>query len=271
MGAGVKITVQTNVAQVAAAMRAYASQVPFATAKALTKTAQDIRNAERDEMRKVFDRPTPYTLNSLYLERATKRELVARVWFKDDGSTRPHYINPQVSGGDRVLKRFEQRLVRAGYMQPGERAVPGAGARLDAYGNVSKGQIVKILSQLKTANVLGDFSDATNSKRSRAKRAKEAYFVSRGRGTAFGGGAWKNGEKSQHLPRGVWVRRSFGALGTAIKPVLLFVGRTSYKPRFKFFEVGEQVYRAKFNGHFTVALAEAGRTAIPKQQGGLFA
>lgn len=257
----ITIDVRNNFPEVKAALADAGKQVPFALARALTRTGQQVKVAEVEEMRRTFDRPTNFTLNALYLKTATKADLQARVFFKDTG-TRPHFLLPQIEGGDRPLKRFEQRLVRAGYMYPNEVAVPAAGARLDSYGNVSRGQIVQILSQLQTAAVVGDFSDATNSKRSRAKRAKEAYFVSRGKGTWVGGGAWKNGEKSQHLPRGVWLRRSFGPLGTAVRPVLLFVRKPlHYVKRFKFFELGQRVVDQNFQANFNESFADALRTA----------
>lgn len=256
-----KIDVRTNFPEVQRALSRAADQVPFALARALTRTAQDVREAQRKTLAGVFDRPTPYTLNSLYVRPATKQRLEALVWVKDRAGSSSHPIMPQIDGGDRGLKRFEFRLVRAGFMRANERAVPGAGAVLDRYGNMSRGQIIKILSQLKTAAVVGDTSDASDSRRSRAKRAKEAYFVSRGQGTWFGGGAWKNGEKSQHLPRGVWLRRSFGPLGTAIKPVLIFVDQVTYRQRFKFFEIAETVidrrFASNFNESFEAALASS--------------
>lgn len=265
-----KIDVRTNFPEVQRALAsAFDNQVPFALARALTRTAQDVREAQRKALASVFDRPTPYTLNSLYIRPATKQRLEALVWVKDQAGQATHPLTAQIEGGDRGLKRFEFRLVRAGLMRPNERAVPGAGAQLDRFGNMSRGQIVKILSQLKTAAVVGDFSDATNSRRSRAKRATEAYFVSRGRGTWVGGGAWKNGEKSQHLPRGVWVRRSFGALGTAVKPVLIFVDQTTYKQRFKFFEIARQVIDRRFASNFTESFNDAVRSTILRQGGRL--
>lgn len=268
-----QIKISTNFPEVRKALDRAAKQVPFALAKALTATARSVKAAQGKEMRKVFDRPTAYTQNSLYIKMATKQTLAAEVWLKGDGSQdggkQRHYLGPNIFGGNRPLKRFEQRLVRVGIMQPNERAVPGAGAVLDSYGNMSRGQIIKILSQLKTAAVSGDFSNATNSKRSKAKRAKEAYFVSRGPGSWTGQGAWKNGNKSQHLPRGVWLRRSFGALGTAVKPVLLFVNGANYRPQYKFFELGSRVIAEQFPPHFNAAFEEAMKTARFSEPGKL--
>ena len=265
-----QINVTNNFKQVSAAIRTARSQVPFALARALTKTGQQIKDAQRKEIEAIFDRPNPYTRNAVFLRPATKQRLIAEVWLKD-GRRPDHYLLPNIKGGSRPLKRFEERLVRAGYMQPTERAVIAAGAKVDQYGNISRGQIVRILSQLKTAAVAGDSSDATNSRRSRASRSKEAFFVSRGRGAWRGSGSWKNGLKSQHLPRGIWVRRSFGALGTAIKPVLLFVSKANYDSRYKFFEIGNRIVAQNFARNFDESWAIAMKTARLSTQGGLFA
>ena len=60
----------------------------------------------------MFDRPTRYTQNSLFLQPATKQKREARVWVKD--TERPdHYLLPQINGGNRPLKRHgkaEHRL-----------------------------------------------------------------------------------------------------------------------------------------------------------------
>lgn len=264
-----KINITTEFPELAAAIARARNQVPFALARALTKTGQAVKDAQRKEIERVFDRPTPYTRNSVFLRPATKQRLEAEVWLKD-GNRKTHFLLPQIEGGPRQLKRFEQRLVMTGYMQPTERAVPGEGARLDVYGNISRGQINQILSQLKTAVVLGDYSNASDSKRSRAKRAKEAYFVSRGPGSWTGRGAWKNGKKSQHLPRGVWVRRSFGAWGTAVKPVLLFVPKVSYRSRYEFYRLSRQVVDRDFAQNFRDSWAGAMASARLSTQGALF-
>jgi hypothetical protein len=238
-------------------------QMPFAVALALTRTAQDVRKAEQVEMRSVFDRPTPFTLNALFVKPATKATLTAEVWVKD--SERPnHYLLPQIGGGDRPLKRFEQLLVQRGLMRAGERAVPGGGATRDSYGNVSRGQIVKILSQLQAFNLAGSTANASGAKRSKGKRAREAYFVSTGAGThPFGRRSWRNGRMQQTLPRGVWVRRPHGVLGSTVAPVLLFVSKATYRKRFRFDEVALSTIARVLPGHVDAAVARALATARP--------
>lgn len=253
------------------ALESAQSQIPFATAKGLTDTIKDVRDAELQEMRKVFRAPSPYTLRSLYLRPATKARLEAVTWLKD-GSRPEHYLLPQIKGGGRPLKRFEKRLVMNGLMRPDQRAVPAAGARLDAYGNMSRGQIVQILSQLRTAVVQGDFSNATNSKRSRAKRQAVAYFVSHGTGSRRAGYQGVRGRGAmyeQHLPAGVWARHQF-AWGSAVKPVLMFVNGAKYSPRFDFFGVAERTIKARLPINMGNAVALALRTARLSVQGGLF-
>ncbi|MGJ7544621.1 hypothetical protein [Variovorax sp. LT1R16] len=257
------IDVRNNFPEVKRLLGEQQRQIPFALALALTRTAQDVKKAEEAEMRSVFHMPTPYTLRSLYVKTATKQTLTAHVWVKD--SERPtHYLLPQINGGNRPLKRFEQLLVQRGVLLPSERTVPGDGAKLDSYGNMGKGQIVKILSQLQAFNVAGSTANASSSRRSKAKRARETFFVSTGTGKhPFGGHSWKKGRKAQHLPRGIWVRYSFGAWGTAIKPVLLFVSRGTYRARFHFNDVAEATVTRVFPGHLQESVIRALATAKP--------
>ena len=252
-----KIEITNNFPEVANALAQAKKQVPFALALALTKTAQVVKDKERTLMASTFDRPTPYTLNSLYLRTATKSRLAAEVWLKGDGSldggTARHYVDPTIFGGDRPLKRFEQRLVRTGQMRRTERAVPGEAAQKDAYGNMNRGQLVKILSQLHTAAVLGDYSNASSSKRSKAKRSAETFFVSQGPGSSIEG---KYGDRIQHLARGVWLRKK-SAFGSAVRPVLLFVDGAKYKPILKFFETADATVAGVFSTHFKLAFNQA--------------
>jgi len=126
-------------------------QLPFAIAVALTRTGQVIKNAEISEMRRVFDRPTPFTLNSLMLRPATKQRQYAEVWFKDfapKGTPAAKYLLPQVRGGSRSNKRFEGALRHGGVLGRDEYAIPARGAPKDSYGNVRRGLYQRILSDL---------------------------------------------------------------------------------------------------------------------------
>lgn len=263
-----KITVNHTFDRLAASLKGLESQIPFATAVALTRTAQDARANVRTEFKQIFDRPTPYTMNSVFVRGATKTRQYAELWLKG-WPERSHYLEPQIKGGPRPLKRFENVLAQAGYMTRSERAVPAGGAQLDRFGNVSRGQIVKVISQLRAHNLAGSDQNATNSRRSRAKRATEQYFASKGPGTAYGKRSWKNGLKSQHLPRGIYVRRVF-AWGTSVKPVFLFVDGANYRARLHLVKIVERTLQTRFPAHFDAAIRQASGTAWFKRQGSLF-
>jgi hypothetical protein len=247
------------------------SQLPYAMARALTKTAQDVKSAEITEMKNVFDRPTPYTLNSLYLRPATKTNHTALVWLKDDagkGTPAAEYLLPEIVGGNREMKRFERALQATGVMPKGMFAVPGAAADIDAYGNMSCGQIRQILSYFKSAEMTAGYTaNMTPEKKKRlAKGTKRrrgfTYFVSNGSGrTVLGLIEDKFINPTAHLPMGIYKRVGF-AWGSALKPIVMFVKNApSYSPRFKFFEVGQRVVNEKFQANFAQAMDEALKTA----------
>lgn len=209
---------------------------PYVLAVALTRTAQQIQRVEYQVMGQVFDRPTPFTLNSLYVQPATKREPTAVVQFKEGFGSVPawRYLGPEVAGGARGAKSFELALQRAGLLKPGEKVVPGAGAKLDSYGNMRGGDLAAILSQLKASP--DPSQNATGSRRSRAARTKGRYFVSRDRG----------------IPAGVYLAGS----GRSITPVLLFVSATVYGKRFPFYETGRDVFASGFVANARAVWAE---------------
>jgi len=152
-------------------------QVPFATALALTRTAKFVEGEIRKEIPRAFSAPTRFTLNSLWTKTATKRKLVAEVRVKDESfkAKAPiEWLSPQIYGGSRGVKRFEERLRKVGVLGPNQYAVPGQAAKLDAYGNMSRGQLVAILS-----DVQAHWDPAQNA--TRASRAKRGARRKRGR------------------------------------------------------------------------------------------
>ena len=220
------LSMQSNIAAATAEVRGTREQIALATAKALTFTAERVRDAEKQEMQRVFDRPTAFTLNSLYLRGATPFRLEAKVWFKDL-RFRQHYLVPQIHGGDRPLTRFEQYLQKAGKLPVGMMAVPGAAARLDGFGNMSRGQIVQVLSALQALPEAGYLANKSRRKGARRNRVTDLIFV---------------GRPHPGWPAGVWQRQGLARL----KPILIFVRAPRYTQRFDFYGLANKIADREF-------------------------
>lgn len=193
-------------------------EIPFVIASSLTKTAVKVKPEIQKEIDRTFDRPTPYTRNSLYVQPAKKTDPnpTARLAFKDTQSARggylaAQYLLPFIQQTPRSNKAFENRLRAAGLLPPGMFVIPGKGAKLDRYGNLDLGQLVGILSKLNAASG----RELANRFRKRAARYESAnYFVSRG----------------ERLHRGVWQRLP----NHHIMPIYLFVDRILFRRFFDF-------------------------------------
>jgi hypothetical protein len=203
--------------------------VPFVTAYALTKTAKDIEAEAVAVMARVFDRPTRFTLNALFVKPATKTDLTAAVRFKEGFGSIPawRYLGPEVEGGRRAKKSHELALERAGIMDANEYAVPAKGVKLDAHGNMRGGDITRILS------ALGANPDAHQNTTARSKKRKPGrgtYLVVRG----------------STAPDGIYHR----AGGRNIIPVILFVKPPTYQKRFPFYETAQRILQQRFSVNF---------------------
>lgn len=227
-------------------------QGPYVAAVSLTRTMRDVQGAIKDEKRNVFDRPTAYALNGTFLKPATKTNLESRVWVKDNpfgkGVPADRFLAPQIFGGERRHKGSERLLQAGGLMPAGWYLVPGEGAQLDGNGNIRRGQLRQILSQLKVQGGSGHESRATGSQRSNRTIARQGvtYF------------ALPNGNRG--LLPGVYLKRRFGH-GTAIRPVFIFVSKVEYQTRLKFHEVGQTTIDARFPIHFQAEQEKAMRSA----------
>lgn len=231
-------------------------QLPFATANALNDALFDVRDDWKDNIGQVFDRPTALTQNAVLVKKATKRELVAEVFLRNEASkgTPPsRYLFPQAAGGNRFQKPFEQLLFRAGVIGKDEFVVPARGFPLDAAGNIPRGIVTAILSDLQA---MRDALDRSNqaSKRRRARKGKAIYFLADPtRLTGFGA--------PQHLPRGIYQRVGFG-FGSSVRMVFAIVkGAPRYSVRFKALEIATRAFHKSFPGRFEARLAEAVRNA----------
>lgn len=238
----------SNIYSVKTALKKIQKGQVSAFVSALNKTAFEIRDAQRAEMTKVFDRPTRYTLNSIFYRYATLAKIESYVAVKNSDS-QFHYLLPQINGGNRPQKRFEFMLRRIGVLGTNEITVPapGSGVRRNAYGNMSPSQIVEILSQLQAFYLSGSQQNETKKSKTRnvKQNFKARYFVARKGESRVGQGSWKTGEKVQHLKSGIWARYKT-AFGSAIKPVLFFAPKASYRKRYDFYGVAEKTAKDQF-------------------------
>ncbi len=215
--------------------------IPFVTAYALTKTAEEIKEEEIEVMARVFDRPTRFTLNALYVKPATKRDLQATVAFKDGFGSVPawRYLGPQVEGGPRAKKGFERALERAGLLRPEEFCVPARGLPLDSSGNIPGSMITQMLSGL------GANPDPLSNTTKRSKKrnpARGSYFVLR---------------EVKGAPDGIYRRNG----GRALQPMLIFVRQPVYRKRFPFYDTAKWVLGTQFAKHFRIGMATYGNSA----------
>lgn len=102
-------------------------QLPFATAQALNATAEQVRDAQRENMRKVLDKPTPFTLNSVAVKRASKSNPVALVYVKPIAVS---YLLPYEIGGKNKLN--SRALIKP------------VGQKVNQYGNLPRTTLARL-------------------------------------------------------------------------------------------------------------------------------
>jgi hypothetical protein len=215
-----KFDVQSNIAKVMGQLSELpAKQAPYATALGLTRTAQKIREAQQETMKRSLDRPTKWTLNSVRVQPAKKSDPTpsAVVFIGDESAQR---LLPQVEGTKRGGKAAEGMLRGRGLMPAGSYAVPASGMRLDSHGNVSRAALAKVVDGLRPG---GDY---------------------------FAGRIGRPGTGGQE---GIWQRK-----GSKVQPAFLFVqGAPQYRQRYDFKGTAATVAGKELDKQLRAALEEA--------------
>ena len=243
------INVSVNVDEAVKRLGFVRKQIPFITSLSLNRTGQKVKAKEEHEIRDVFDRPTPFIQNSIFLKPSNKTNLTALVGIKDFASKSvpaTKILEAEIKGGSRRLKRYEIALRRVGALPNGYYTVPGAAAQIDQYGNIARKHITQILAYFKAFPEAGYKANSTERSRARLKRGTKkklgvSYFVGRpGDGKS---------------PLGIWMR-IHSSFGSAIKPVLIFIKSAQYQSVFDFKFVAENTVKKEFNGEFERAYRE---------------
>lgn len=248
------------------------NQLPFALAKGLNDVAFEIRTKQIELISSTFKSPKPQTAKNVFVKKATKvkpRAVVAfdQIYDKDIDE----YMQANIEGGRRIMKPSERRL--------GRFYVPGAGAKMDKYGNMQGGQITQILSRL------GRFGDAagynmnqtlaSKLRRAGAKKGIEYFMVSTPTGGLAPGiyqrvqsAAGFGGKTTKNLPAGSFQkgagngRISSVIRSRGVKPVIIFTKQApAYKAVWPFFKASQAVADAMVGPYVERAIEYALRTA----------
>lgn len=227
------------------------SKYPRVQQIVLEKLAYETRDAERAKMQTVFDRPTPYALNSLYIKRTISGpKIEATIGLKNERNTaaipQNWFLYPQVEGGARRLKRHEKLLRAAGILPAGWYCAPGKGAKKDAYGNQTGGEILRVLSFLQTLPLAGRAKRRQNMSAKNvarlAARSQDYFVLSPGDYSRRSGGV---------VEPGVWKRNGPNA---APSLVIGFIKPPTYRKALPFYEVAERTVRLKFDEKAAAAI-----------------
>lgn len=220
-------------------------RVRATAATALTRTARELEAEWKGELFTEIDSPTSYTINSPLVTKATAETLTAELFIRDkparpDAPAPVDWLLPQEEGGGRFVKKFERALMAQGAMPARHKVVPARYAQLDGYGNISRGQITHVLTQLGSALSPGYQRTISKSTAKRmasaAKHGREYVAITKQQGG---------------LRAGIYQRR-----GRQLLPVFIFVTTVRYQKRIDLQEIGNSRGPAILAAQFGRALGE---------------
>lgn len=244
----IEIRVTDNLKEVTKGLDSWAKrQVPFATARALTRTGQDAAKELKSVFGDVFSGVSPFVANSPFSTVATKARPEVTVGVRDQNKGRASpadYVKEHFAGGPRGNKPMEKAMHALGAMPAGWLAVPGSGLKLDRNGNPNRKQVVEILGALKAG--MRVFSG-------RGKRMQDvAYFVRPAQGATA--------PQVRHLRPGIY-RRTGAGKNARLVQMFAFVRQADYSKVIDLPRLARSVVARRFNAHFADELAKAMATA----------
>lgn len=218
-------------------------QLPFATALAITRTAKILDRELRGQLTTDLDNPTPYIARATFSTSARKDSLEATIGVRDQasrGASPAQYVQEHFSGAARGLKPYEAALQSIGALPRGMRAVPGAGIKLDRFGNPNRRDVQEVIG---------------------AVRRGISVFKGKGKRTVLTGYFVRMPQdgrpQARHLAPGIWRRIGMDA----VVPVFLFVDQADYRKRFDLPKLARSVIDREFDRELARAVDQAVRTA----------
>lgn len=243
---------QANLRRVSAALEKLSGQqLKTALAAAINDTGHMVRKQMGEEMRKAFDRVTPFIERSPKLVPATPERLEASILPTVDARNLPskggkvgvdpqQVLHAQEFGGRRRDKKSEKRLRQAGLLPTGYQTAipkdpyPGSD---DGHGNLRGAFMQTLLSYLQTYSEAGYKANMGAKKKARIEgRTTYSQLSNKREVKSIGGvvffvhhGAMRGGRGGTHLAPGIWAKS--GTHGAMVRPVLMFIKAPGYSQR----------------------------------------
>ena len=145
-----QLSIKTNIDDVAKSLtKIQRKQIPFAASVALNETAFGLQKEIKRQMPRKLDRPTPWTIAGVRVQKSKKTDLEAIVYMagakglKGESADRNKYMQYQVYGGTRMPKKskipvpYQKNLKTNKYGNLPRNKIKGLTARPDVFvGNV---------------------------------------------------------------------------------------------------------------------------------------
>lgn len=296
-----QLTIHTDTSRAQRLLTQVPRQARFAAAQALNSAAFLSRGDWQAQMRAVFDRPTPYVVDSIWVaKRATREDLHAEVgprYFGGKGVDPEKILLAEAFSGVRRPKRFEIALRRAGVLPQNMAAVPASWvtvdpASADGFGGVKGSYIVRLLSYLQAFGEQGYRANMTLANRKKlsgqgrwingrfygahtkkgasgagaaaVRQGGVSYFVSKGRGATV---VTRRQAAAGRFGDGhdqhlpAGIWQRSGLYGEDVKPVFLFTRMPRYRARLDLQGLADRARTVHFPPLFDAAFKRAMETA----------
>ncbi len=254
-----QITITPSLSQAERALTDLAKRkLPRAVLNAVNDVAFDIRAATQQEMKRVFDRPTPFALNMLEIIKARNVNQPAAIVQITGDNRKDKTFKHLYLGGVREWKRMEGAFYRRGLLPAGMIMVPARDCPKNANGDPNPGFIVQMLAYFQAFGQQGYTANMTQASKARfLKRqgkkltsigAGVEYFVSRGKGLYFG--------KKSTLPAGIYRRVRF-ASGSSLQAMFWFVRRGQYRRWLNLEQIARDTHGSQYEQRLANRLGRA--------------
>lgn len=219
-----QLSIKSNIDDVAKSLtKIQRKQIPFAASVALNETAFGLQKEIKRQMPRKLDRPTPWTISGVRVQKSKKTDLEAVVYMagakglKGESADRNKYMQYQVYGGTRMPKKSK---IPVPYQK---------NLKTNKYGNLPRNKI-------------------------KALTAKRDIFIGKVKGID---GIWQRGHYNQSGTFNTTKGRA-----SAIRLLVAFEPDATYTPKLPYTRISEGFTLSKFEPNFRRALAKALASAV---------